>query len=389
VLDLLASLVEKSLVQYEEEGGAGRYRLLETVRHYGWERVRGTGEAEMLRERHGEWYAALAETAETAMRGPDLVPWLERLDAEHDNLRAALEWSMGCAPQIGLRLAGALWVFWMIRGHISEGRESLARALEGAAEDGQTPARARALAGASALACFQGDALSTELLCGECLEVAQVVGSRENTAMALMLLTYLFVFDRWDAARSMRAAAEGADVAREQGEPWLIAICVHSMGVAALWAGDLDRAEELLEESLSLLRAIENRWLIGFPLVHLGFLATSRGELERATAFCRESLALQARLGDRWGMALSLKVLAEVAVGQGQPKRGARLLGASAALYESIGACTAEKRPPGHERVVAAMQEVLGEPAVAAAWAEGRAMKLAELLAYAADAGAE
>jgi predicted ATPase len=384
VLDLLASLVEKSLVQYEEEGGVGRYRLLETVRQYGWERLRETGETAILRERHGEWCVALAEAAEPAMRGPELIPWLERLDAEHDNLRAALEWSMECAPQIGQKLAGTLWVFWMIRGHMSEGRESLERVLECAAADGPTPARARALAGVSALACFQGDAPGAERLCEECLEVAGAVGSKENTAMALMLLTYQHVFDRWDAARSMEVAAEGVAVAREQGEPWLIAICLHSMGLAALWQGDLDRAEAILEESLAIFREIESRWLIGFPLVHLGFLAASCGEWARATAYCRESLARQSRLGDRWGMALSLKVLAEVAVGQGQPARGARLLGASEALYECLGALVSERRPAGYERVVAAVQETLGEAAFAAARAEGRTMKRSQLLAYAA-----
>jgi predicted ATPase/class 3 adenylate cyclase len=384
VLDLLTSLVEKSLVQYEDLGGEGRYRLLETVREYGREGLLEAGEADTLRRRHADWYVSLAEAAEPAMHGPDLLRWLERLDAEHDNLRAALEWAADRCPESGLRLAGSLWAFWAIRGHMSEGREHLARALARPEAAAPTLARARALAGASALACFQGDPARSGALCEESLATARSVDSRRHIAASLMFLSLHHLFDRGDPLQGSELAAESVAVAREHGEPWLLAICLDCAGKAALWGGDLERAGEVLEESLSLFREAESGWLVAFPLIHLGYLAIYRGDLERATALCRESLALQDRLADRWGMALSLKVLAVAAVGQGQPERGLRLLAAAEALTENLAASHAEKGRADLERTVTAARAALGEAAAAAAWAEGRAMQLPQLLAYAA-----
>jgi predicted ATPase/DNA-binding SARP family transcriptional activator len=383
VLDLLASLVEKSLVQYDDRGGEGRYRLLETVRQYGRERLLAAGEAEIVCGRHCDWYTALAEAAEIEMRGPDLFEWLDRLDAEHDNLRAALEWSAEHSPEVGLRLAGALWTFWAVRGHFNEGRERLARALDRAGTAGPTLARARALAGAGALACFQGDRVRTGVLCEESLAAARGVGSQHYIALSLLFLSIFQMFYRGDPAQATKLAEESVAAAREQGEQWLIAICLDCLGMATVQAGDLDRGEALLEESLSLLRGLENRWLIAFPLIHLGFLATCRGDLERATALGRESLALQDQLADHWGMTLSLEVLA-AAAGQGQPERAARLLGAAEALLESLGAIHSDEGRGDLARIVTAARGELGEAAFAEAWAEGRAMKLPQLLAYAA-----
>src|SRR5437879_3145802 len=129
VLDLLTSLVEKSLVLYEERDGEGRYRLLETVRQYGRDRLLESGEGEAVRGRHQGWYLALAEQAEPELEGEHQGAWLQRLEGDHDNLRAALEWGWESAPVSALRLAGALGPFWLARGYWVEGGEALEHGL--------------------------------------------------------------------------------------------------------------------------------------------------------------------------------------------------------------------------------------------------------------------
>src|SRR5262249_13979942 len=192
------------------------------------------------------------------------------------------------------------------------------------------------------------------------------------------------LFHRGDLFQSTRLAEESVAVARETGDKGLIAIALDAAGVAALRGGTQERAEELLEESVSLLREVGSKWLICFSLIDLGFLAISCGDFERATTLCRESLALQERLADRWGMSLSLAVLAAAAAGQGQPERAARLLGAAEAFRESIGACHSDGTPADLERTAMVARDALSAAAFAAAWAHGRAMKLPQLLIYAA-----
>jgi predicted ATPase/DNA-binding SARP family transcriptional activator len=155
VLDLLTSLVEKSLVLYEERGSEARYRLLETVRQYSRDRLLEAGEAEAVQGRHRDWFLALAEEAFSELWGREAGAWLERLETEHDNFRGALEWSGKHEPEGALRMAGALWRFWLVRGYLGEGRERLEAALreaEGRAELRRSGARARALVGAGGLA---------------------------------------------------------------------------------------------------------------------------------------------------------------------------------------------------------------------------------------------
>jgi non-specific serine/threonine protein kinase len=208
VLDLLSALVDKSLVVYEEdENGHGRYHLLETVRQYARARLMESGTEEAVRARHRDHFLALAEQAKPNLRGPEQARWLDTLEREHENLRATLEWCLEAEDEegaqqnsvspaeAGLRLSGALSVFWQTRGHVSEGRQRFAAALSrpGATAPAQqqqrTKARADALNGAGNLAAFQGDFASARSLFEEALAIHSELGDKRGSALSLMNLS--------------------------------------------------------------------------------------------------------------------------------------------------------------------------------------------------------
>jgi non-specific serine/threonine protein kinase len=192
VLDLLSHLVEKSLVIVEEAArGEARYRLLETVRQYARDRLLESGEAPALRGRHLDFFLHFAEQGEPELHGPEQAAWFERLEAEHDNLRAALEWSL--APEgggeAGLRLAGALWWFWVIRGHFQEGQSWLERALE---RSGGVPAlRAKALEGAGWIAAHRGDFAATRAFVEQELAIGRELGDKRIIATSYRALGWV------------------------------------------------------------------------------------------------------------------------------------------------------------------------------------------------------
>jgi non-specific serine/threonine protein kinase len=270
VLDLLGSLVNKSLVQTEEAGGELRYMLLETVRQYGHERLAAAGGVERLRDRHLAWYLALAEESPSHLWSAEQVPYYDQLDREHDNLRAALRWARerGAAEE-GLRLAGALGNnFWVSRGYLGEGRAWLEDALA-AGSGGSALVRARALYGAGDLAFWLGDF---------------------GDAMARL--------------------EQSLSVYRDPGDTHGIAACLNGLGRAVGRQGDFRRARALYEESLALSRALGVPTAICLTLSDLGSLARERGEYGAAVSCYEESLAHFREAGFGLGGAYSLSYLA-------------------------------------------------------------------------------
>jgi len=379
--DLLDGLVAKSLVGLEDVDGAGRYRLLETVRQYGWERLEESGEAEETGHKHAAYYLALAEEAEPALTGPDQGRWLQRLDREYDNLRAALRRSRdGGEHEIGLRLAAALWRFWYVRGRQSEGRQWLENllAMRGAGDSAYAPtiARARALYGASVLAAEQGDyrraaALSTEsvtlfarfddtlgraralnlratvtryqgdyaraaTLYEESLALFRALGHGQATAVALNNLGAMAV-DQGDYARAATLNEESLAIKRALGDVRGIARSLLNLGEVARYQGDHDRAETLFAESLALARELEDGPGIALALNNLGDVARARGDDARATALYTESVQLFRDAGDQHFIALALSNLGHVAHDQGDDGRAAALYRESLTLYRGVG----------------------------------------------------
>jgi predicted ATPase/DNA-binding CsgD family transcriptional regulator len=287
VLDLLARLVDKSLVEVDAPAGEGRYRLLETVRQYGWERLFEAGEAEATRDRHLAWCLALAERADPGLRGAEQLAWLARLEVEHDNLRSALAWCLDREPPVALRLASALWQFWRLHGHNAEGRGLLERVL--AATDEPSVPRVRALNAVAVFATAEGDWSTGRARSEESLALARVAADDYFTAWTLRDLGFLAHFQ--GDYRSARAwQEEGVALCRAVGDLRGLGAGLYSLSWLSAAAGDYRRARALGEESVAALRAVGDRWQVCRALWILGGVAVVTGDPDRAGALLHEGL---------------------------------------------------------------------------------------------------
>jgi predicted ATPase/transcriptional regulator with XRE-family HTH domain/Tfp pilus assembly protein PilF len=336
VIGHLESLVAASLLLPAYQGeGEPRFAMLEPIREYGLERLEESGEGATVRGRHLAWCLALAEQAEPALAGPEQVAWLGRLEAEHANLRAALAWALAAGEVDGaLRTASALWRFWGVRGHGTEGRRWLERALA-AARGHPGVLRARALSGAGALAVDQGDHAQAAAFCEEALALYRERNDREGIAQALNSLGIVAV-GQGDYARATARYEESLALARELGDRRGIALALSNLAQVVWRRGDDARAETLLEEGLALDRERGDKEGMAISLANLGILVKQRGDYARALALQEESLALKRELGHKRGIAASLQNLGSVARAQGDYARATALYEESLALMREL-----------------------------------------------------
>ncbi len=292
ILSSLDSLVDKSLLRGLEQGTDDvRLSMLETIREFGLERLDAHGETAETRRRHALYYIQLAEQAKPQLRGASSALWLNRLEAEHNNIRAALEWSIGQpgAGEYGLRLASAVWQFWYMRTYITEGRRWLERALAGG--DGEAAAlRADALNGAGCLALVQADEEGAQMLLDESLRYARRAGDHVAEARALTnLATIAAEQGRYEDALSMYE--ESAPIFRDRQAIPNAAAALYNIGITKLYLGNDEEAERFLEESLQLSRALAFGVGIGRSLTPLATIMRQRGDLEQAKMLMKESVS--------------------------------------------------------------------------------------------------
>lgn len=432
VLTGIASLVDKSLLRQEETSSSGspleepRFAMLETIRAYAVEQLEASTEAPALRQRHAAYFLALAEQAEPQLTHARQGEWLARLEREHDNLRSALHWAQESGEtELGLRLAAALWRFWLLHGHLSAGRTALERILALEARQDTAAARAahaRVLYGAGVFATEQGDFGPARAWCERSLVLYRDLDDKAGIASVLTPLGHLA---RHAGAYGQAAAlyAEGLALAQETGNNRAIAIALNNLGMVAHQQSDHDRAAALFEESLALRRLWGDTHGIAVALNNLGDVARAQGHAGRAVTLYEESLALRQELGDTGGIANALFNLGDMARDRGdaeraavlyarslelywhlgakkdvaecleglagsavdlaQPERAARLCGAEAALRLAIGAPRLPAERRAYECTVAATRAALGEDAFAEAWAAGQASPLEEAIAEA------
>ena len=427
VLDLLSGLVDRALVVAEMSGeGAVRYRLLESVRQYALERLHKSRETEAVRRRHVEFFLFLAEESEPGLWGTEEATWLDRLEVEYDNLRAALSWAIGWgAAEQGLRFAAALRWFWYARGHYGEGRGWLEQAL---AKDGQARAatRAKALDALGWLAHDQGDmdravaaaeegielgtkaqiegscAASFRNMLGEAarhrgdyerateffeggLALYREVGDRRGIAWSLGNLANVSS-DRGDYERAVELYEEGLALCRELGGAQPLGDYLSSLGYEFLLQGDYERAATLNEEAATLLRNQGHRGGLQYALDNLGWAALVRGDQERGKDLHEECLVLCRELGDQLVASESMEGLACAAGIRGEAERAARMFGAAQALRETVGYEHAPREQALREPYVAAARSKLDEASWKAAFAEGHGMTFEEAVEYALSA---
>jgi predicted ATPase/DNA-binding CsgD family transcriptional regulator len=391
VLDLLSTLVDKSLVVVEEQDGEMRYRLLETVRQYGREKLAEAAEAERVRRQHVKYYLALAEEAEPAFT--EQVPWLERLETEYGNLRTALSWSLGpedaegpagVRVQLGLRLASTLAQgrFWNSYGP-GEGRRWLQRALAGSGTS-TTPARAKALNQAGLMAMWQGDTQQSAALLEEGRTLFEELGDGLGVANSLVDLGQL-ALRGGDRKRTRALREEGEALRPRLSDRQAMGFLLLFLGGAAIDEGDHDRAVGLLEEGLELNRELGDTLGTALCLASLGIVALEQDDPERAAALYEEDLRLLRSLRDKAATAFGLRGMACVAALRGDAARAARLWGAGEALGEAINLPLSpfDRAHPDYEGLLNGVRPRLEEIAWEAALAEGRAMTPEVALEYA------
>jgi non-specific serine/threonine protein kinase len=363
VLDLLAALVHKSLVNADEQDGAVRYRLLETVRQYVGEKLDEAGEVAAVRDRHLVWCSALAQAARAEFRGVHEPRALMELEREHDNLRAALAWSLtrqGAVP--ALRLAVALARFWELRGHLHEGRQWLMQSLA-AGSDAPAGARAQALHSAGWLAYTQGDYAAARTFHEESLILHAELQEKQGIADAHNGLGRI-ALRQGDPAGALRlldaALALYVELAHKPG----IASAEGALGSLALRRGDYTEARTRLEASLALNRELGNRDGVADVLEELATVAGEQGEVERQAALVEESLAVFRELGSKDGIALALGSLGMLAWVRREYGRALALLRESMAIYRDLGDRRGIARSLGNQSLVTLAQ---GDHARAAA----------------------
>lgn len=321
VLDLLGGVVDRSLVVAQERGGEVRYRLLETIRQYASEKLEASEEAEAVRERHAKFFLRFAGEAEPHLNGGDRGARLGRVRAEHDNLRAALSWSLRKSEDTGLRMAGDLFWFWFHSGYWSEGRRWLEGALAGA--PARTAPRAKALYGAGFLAWTQGDHAAARSQLEESVGLWRELGDGQGLAHALHILG-MELLGQGEHAAALSLAEESVRIFREGEDDFGLAISLASLGVVALNGGDHATARAILEESVAICQRIGDRWAISLALRNLGISAFREGDLRRAEALLKESLVVLRELGEKWFITRSLEHLAVVASMRGATTFGRR-----------------------------------------------------------------
>ena len=374
ILDLLSSLTSKSLMTPDLPHDIVLYRFLETVRQYGRERLRESGEEAQLRKRHLEWYARLAERAELEFEQSQQTVWFNRFEIEHDNIRNALEWSLENGnTEAGLRLAGAAWRFWFVRGHLAEGRRWLERLLT-STDAGSDAARAKALNAAGNLDAFgQVDYGSAGSLYEESLNLWRRVGDSGRIARVLNNLGHL-AFNQGDYPKGRSLYEESLATCRGAADRWGVALALNNLGHVTHRQGDYLQARSWLEESLAIWRDLGDKQNVARALTNLGLTATAQGDTGLAFSLLKEGLDVRRELEDKWGIPESLEAVADLAIARHQPGLAARLLAAAEVLRESIGSPLQRAERPGYEHTVAAARAALGEVAFATAWAAGRAM---------------
>ncbi|MFE5704760.1 protein kinase [Rhodococcus koreensis] len=388
VLDLIASLIDKSILIREEAGSAVRFRLLNTLRDYGREKLQESGEYAQFRRRHRDWYGELAFRAKSDWVGPQQLAWLTRLDSEQPNLRDAMEFCITepGEAQTGIKIANAVYTLWRSRGLFSEGRHWFNRILS--CQGAQlTAERVEALCSDSMLAGLQSDLSASTALTAEARTAAEELGDTVTSALVTCAEGYLDIF-RGDLPRAVPRFKEAIEVFRENAVPALNeTVALAGLAYAVGQLGDTTQALATYREMTALTDPQGEAFWKAESLVGLSLAMWQQGDSQRATNLAEDALRAALTVKDLFSCAWCLEVMAWTAADKNRTQRAAQLLGAADTLFCTTGSATAAfpSLPIHHDECQRRVRSSLGERASDAALQRGRELSLEEAAALALD----
>jgi predicted ATPase/DNA-binding NarL/FixJ family response regulator len=379
IADLVDALVAKSILLREGQGTA-RYRLLDTIRDFGAAKLRGRGNERALRLRHQRWYAALAERQEAF--GPGRAEWIAALEADHENLRAVLQFCLSEPGQLaaGAQLACDLWRYWETHGHLTEGRRILAALLDQL--DQTSPARPRALWTAGFLAQFQGDIPTARKLLEAALSAARRAGDADVEAWASSFLGWVLYHDG-DADQGHALARSALRLHREAGHPTGVVLALMQIGYIHMCAGEAESAADWFTTCADVCQESGNVWYHAYAQWGLAVVALLRGDHEGARRLGCAALRAVRCLDDAMGVVLCLDALAWAGAARREAIRAVTLAAAAEAVWAAIPATPASPLRAHHDTALRAARAALPGAAYRTAFAKGSAMDQAEAIAFA------
>lgn len=382
-LDVMASLVAKSLVRRTPDG---RHDLHEFVRQYAAEKLSldGAEQLDATLRAHGSYFHDLALSAEPHLTGPQQVAWMDLLELEHDNFRAALNWTLNRdAAEMGMQMAAALKVFWASRAHSQEGRVKLTAQLAAASAQARTSTRLNAIIQAGALAYEDSDYDAARMLLDEALSIANELG--DNTHMAALLSSSATVaILQADYPKARHAIEQALEIARRSDNVFEQAGSLIGLGDILRLMGEHALARASLEEGIRICRKLNATNLLGYGLRQLCKVVLYFGDVETALSLCRESLMFNQSSRSQQGIVACIASLAAIAEVRGDWLRATQLLGAVAAQLNQLGTPLLPRDRMDYERLVAVLRSRLGDDGFSAAWGDGQTMSVEQAIAHAA-----
>ncbi len=380
VVDLLSQLVNKSLVIMTERQGTARYHFLETIKQFALEKLAQSATTQTVKHRLLAWALQHAtEAGGQLWAGATQPHWFDALEAEHDNLRAALEWGLTNEPVLAGQLTWELTIFWDAHGHLSEGRHWIEVAL-GNSVQLPLPLKAQLFFAAGWLAHRQNDFEQAELFCRESLELFRQEGNQERILNVLLNLGWISLC-QGKLEEAAQRLEESLGLSRKLKNQYCVAASLSYLGLVALLEAQSEKALSLCEESVQLCRELGGSHYLGWALTSRGATALFQGEFEQARSYFLESLQLLAQVGERIVGPYNLLGLAVIDLLEEQPERGVRLFGKAEALWEAIGGAIVPVFKQPYEMAVMYASTQLDESTLTKAWAVGREMSLDQCLA--------
>jgi predicted ATPase len=385
ILDTLGSLVDASLIRDAERDGRARFSLLETIREYARERLRDSGQWKEAHDRYAAYFLELAGSAGPGLDGPGQVAWLDRLEAEHDNLGAAISWLLDQdQPGPALQLGAMTWQYWWFRGHMEEGAR-YSEAIVASGEKLPPDQLSYAQIGLGVLLILSGDKARAQALFEQALALFRRLGDKRGIAIATGYLGHLAALGG-DLGKARTLLTESLASPQELGDDVSIALMYNFLGQIPLSQGDNDAAARLFSQGLDAARRVPDRFPLLISLYNLARSSQAREDVAGAAGFLREGLSVACDAGDDSSVGYYLQRLAALARQRDDPGRAVRLLAAADALLHAVGTgwlLAYAATPPSDDDILPWLRNRMGDATFQQAWAQGAAMGRQRAVEYA------